>query len=210
LTVNGQGSITRAPDSAIVDVSLVTNDQTSAARATDQNNAAYNELRDRLHALGVRDDAIRTASISIRYVPRPAQLRQPLSTPAAPEQRYGYVATRMVNVTAPRVDEAGRVVDAAVAVGANVNGVSYTLADQRGAVAQALGAAVNDAQMQAEAVAGAAHLRIIGIKSIEVSNAPIPIAFAAREAAGAGTQTEIPPTPLEVRAGVSVTYLVGP
>lgn len=211
LTVNGQGSVSKTPDSALVDVALVTNDETSAAKATDQNNVAYNALLARLHAMGVRDDAIRTAAFNVHYVPRPQPLRQPLSGPILPpQQRYGYIASRTLTVTAPRIDAAGRVVDAAVAVGANVNGVRYTLADQRAAVAQALSAAVGDAQMQAESVAQAAHLHITGIKSIDVSSAPAPIAFAMRDAAVSATPTEITPAPLDVRASVSVTYYVAP
>jgi uncharacterized protein YggE len=212
LTVSGAGSISRAPDNALVELSLVTNDDASAARATAANNTAYNGLRDRLHALGVRDDALRTTSINVHYVPRPAQLRQPLGGTAVPglPQQYGYLATRSLEVTAPRVDGAGAVIDAAVAAGANVNGVRYTLADQRGAVAQALAAAVADAAMQAEAVAQAAHLHITGIKSIDVSSAPSPVFFAARAVEPASAPTEIDPSPLDVRASVSVTYLVAP
>lgn len=211
LTVNGAGSVSKAADSALVDIALVTSDEASASKATDQNNTAFNTLRERLRALGVRADGIRTTSFNVRYVPRPPQLRQPLASAAPPvaQQRYGYVATRSLTVTAPRVDAAGRVVDAAVAVSANVNGLRYTLADQRSAVAQALSAAVADAQMQADSVAAAAHVHITGIKSIDVSSAPSPIAFMAREAAP-GAATEIAPAPLDVRANVTVTYFIAP
>lgn len=211
LTVNGQGSIARPPDSAVVDVSVTTNDESSAAKATDQNNVAYNGLHDRLRALGVRDDATKTTSFSVRFVPRPSSVRQPLSSPPlVPAQRYGYVATRTLVITAPRVDAAGRVVDAAVAAGAEVEGIRYGLADQHAAVSQALSAAVADAQAQADAVAQAAHLHVTGIKSIDVSSGPLPGAFAARAATLGVTPTEITPAPLEVRASVGVTYYVGP
>jgi uncharacterized protein YggE len=212
LTVNGQGSVSRTPDTALVDVALVTNDEGSAAKATDLNNVAYNSLLTRLRALGVRDDAVRTVGLNVHFVPRPQALRQTLSGPALPPQpqpRYGYVATRTLTVTAPRVDAAGRVVDAAVAVGANVNGVRFTLADQHAAVAAALAAAVADAQSQAESVASAAHLHVTGIKSIDVSGAPSPVMFAMREAAPA-TPTEIAPAALDVRASVGITYYVAP
>jgi uncharacterized protein YggE len=212
LTVSGQGSVSKAPDSALIDVAIVTSDDASAAKATAQNNTAYDRLRERLRGLGVRDDAIRTTSFGVHYVARPSATREPLggAPPPLPPGRYGYVATRNLTITAPRVDAAGTVVDAAVAIGADVNDVRYTLADQRATVAQALSAAVADAQMQAESVAQAAHLRITGIKSIDVSSAPVPVAFAARAAAPAPPQTEITPTPLDVRASVSVTYYVAP
>src|SRR5579875_950071 len=204
LTVSGQGSVSKAPDSALIDVAIVTSDDASAAKATAQNNTAYDRLRERLRGLGVRDDAIRTTSFGVHYVARPSATREPLggAPPPLPPGRYGYVATRNLTITAPRVDAAGTVVDAAVAIGADVNDVRYTLADQRATVAHA--------QMQAESVAQAAHLRITGIKSIDVSSAPVPVAFAARAAAPAPPQTEITPTPLDVRASVSVTYYVAP
>lgn len=213
LTVNGQGAISKAPDTAFVEIELVTSDLASAAKATSENDASYASLRDRLNRLGVHDDAIRTTSFDVRYVARPAERRQPLDAPAIPQPiaaRYGYVATRSVGITAPRVDASGTIVDAAVAVGANVDGVRFGLADRRAAVTQALAAAVNDAQAQAQAVAAAAHLRISGIKSIEVGGTPAPIAFVARAAANAPSPTEIAPSPLEIRASVTVTYVVAP
>src|SRR5579875_3585365 len=64
LTVSGQGSVSKAPDSALIDVAIVTSDDASAAKATAQNNTAYDRLRERLRGLGVRDDAIRTTSFA--------------------------------------------------------------------------------------------------------------------------------------------------
>jgi uncharacterized protein YggE len=216
LTVSGQSAISRSPDLALVDVALISSDDGAAAKATEANNVAYNHLRDRLHALGLRDEALKTTSFSVQYRPHPPQERRPLNAAPvvpAPGDRYGYVATRIVSITAPRVDAAGTVVDAAVAVGANVNGVRYTLADPHAATAQALAAAVADAQSQAKAVADAAHMHIAGIKSIDVNGSPMPVAFArAAMASDAGpvVPTQLQPNALEVRASVSVTYTLAP
>lgn len=209
LTVTGAGAVAHAPDSAVVDLSVTTNDELSAAKATDENNVAFNGLRDRLRSLGVNDAEVKTTSLSVRFVARPAAMRAPLSVEPA-QQRFGYVATRALSVTAPRIDAAGRVVDAAVAAGAQVEGVRFTLADQRAAYAQALAAAVADASAQADAVAQAARLHVAGIKSIDVTSGSAPPVFAARAAALAATPTEITPVPLEIRASVTVTYFVAP
>lgn len=214
LTVSGEGSVSRTPDLAVVDVALVTRDGASAAKATAQNNAAYARLRDRLQALGLRDDAVRTTGFSVQYHPQPPPDGRVGIPPIPPSDGYGYVATRTIGVNAPRIDAAGRVVDAVVGAGGRIDGVRYLLADPRAATSAALAAAVADAQNQAKAVADAAHMRIASIKSIDVSSAPLPVAFARAMVAGAAqapsVPTELEPTSLEVRAGVNVTYTIAP
>lgn len=205
LSVEGQGLVTRAPDRAEVDLTLETADP-AATRATAANDAAYRRLADRLRALGVPGDALRTTGFTLRYVPA-----QPSPPPSGPPPRSGYVVDRQLTVTAPRVDAAGAVVDAAVAAGGEIREVRYALADRGPALRAALAAAVADADAQAQAVAAAEHLRIVGVKSIAVGGSPPvygPVPFLRAPAAAA--ETVLPPGPLDVRAGVTVTYLVAP
>jgi uncharacterized protein len=204
LTISGQGLISRTPDRATLGCQIITNND-SAATATSQNNTIYNGLRSRLTALGIAESAIRTQSFNVNYIPKPAD-----SVPYKPP-RTGYVVTRSLGVTIDNLELVGRAIDAAVAAGVtDVGAVSYGIRDNRGAYAAALAAAVRDAESQATAIAEAAHVRLSGIRSISTSSfAPIPVPLVALgrvAAAPANVPTEIPPSNIDVRASVNITY----
>jgi uncharacterized protein YggE len=206
--VNGQGSVDRTPDQALVAFSIVTNDDV-ATRATSANNAIYNALVARLHGLGIEAAAIKTTGYYLAYNQRPAQPNPQF------QQRYGYVVTRSVAVTSDRTDQAGAIVDAGVAVGVtNVGGISFGLRDARAAYRAALAVAVADAAAQAEAIAAAAHLRLVRVLAIGAgSNAAAPRVFAPMARAGtdmAPVPTDVQPSALTVSATVTVTYEVAP
>ena len=208
ISISGQGSVDRMPDQALVGFSIVTNDDV-ATRATSANNTIYNALLARLRGLGIEAAAVKPTGYSLSYNQRPAQ-----PNPAFP-QRYGYVVTRSVSVTSDRTDQAGAIVDAGVAAGVtNVGGISFGLRDSRAAYRTALAAAVADAASQAEAIAAAAHVRIVRVLSIAASSyAPAPrmmIGSVVSMAAPAPVPTDVPPSDLNVRASVTVTYEVAP
>jgi uncharacterized protein YggE len=208
IDVSGQGSIDRTPDQAVVSFSIVTNDD-AAERATSANNATYNALVGKLNGLGLGPAAIKTTGYYLRYTPRPAQPNPQFA------QRYGYVVTRNVGVTTPRTDQAGAIVDAAVAAGVStVGGIAFGLRDGRAAYRAALAAAVADAASQADALAAAAHLRIVRIRAISAGSTAVPRVFAPAlrmaAAAPAVVPTDVQPSDLTVTATVSVTYEVAP
>lgn len=207
LSVSGQGAVDRPPDRATVAFGIVTDDD-SAARASAANNAVYAALVAKMSALGLAPAALKTTSYNLSFNPRPAR-PDPQSA-----QRYGYVVTREVSVGDDRTDRVGALIDAGVAAGAgNVNGVTFGLRDERGAYRAALAAAVADAQEQARALAGAAHLRLGRIIEIAPSGgiSPIPRPYAlAGRAMAVALPTNVQPSDLSVRAGVSLTYALEP
>jgi uncharacterized protein len=207
LTVNGQGSVDRNPDRAIVSFSVVTNDA-NAARATSENNVVYNALLAKLNALGLSGSAIKTTSYHLTYSPRPPQ-----PNPQFP-QRYGYIVTRGVTVTTDRTDQAGPIIDAGVAAGVgDVGSVTFGLRDQRSAYNAAQAAAVADADSQAHALAAAAHLRIVRILTISSGGGyarPFPIGLQAEMRAAPTVPTQVQPSDLTIQATVGVTYEVAP
>jgi uncharacterized protein YggE len=206
VTVTGSGAVERAPDEAIVAFTLVTDDA-DATRATSANNAIYNRLMERLRGLGLPASAVRTASYNVRYNPRPPRPNPDFA------QRYGFVVSRGVTVTSDRTDQAGSVVDAAVAAGvSDVGAVTFGIKDRSAAYRAALAGAVADAQAQARALADAAHVRLGPIISIAPLGA-IPIReplSVARAQAAPPVPTEVEPSELTVRASVTVTYALSP
>jgi hypothetical protein len=209
LTVTGHGTVERMPDEAVVTFAIVTDDA-NAGRATSANNAAYNAFAARMGGLGLGPSALKTTGFDVAYNPRPPQPNPQFA------QRYGYVVTRTVGVTTPRIDQVGAAIDAAVAAGVtSVNGVSFRLHDQRGAYRTALASAVADAQEQARALADAAHVHLGGIRRIAPVGPIVPgprplnVAFS-RTAQAAPVPTDVQPSDLSVQADVTITYQIAP
>ncbi len=207
LTVSGSGTISRDPDRATLSVSIVTNNDV-AATATSANNRLYGALVDRMRSVGIAAGAIKTSSYDLNFVPKP-----PPGDNYRPPQT-GFIVTRGLSITIDNLSNVGGVIDAAVAAGVTqVNGVSYSVRDERGAHAAALAAAVEDAATQAAAIAQAAHMHLGTIRRI--SSVQSPPVFAARAMtlavrAPAQVPTEITPSSVEAHATVTVTYALTP
>jgi uncharacterized protein len=212
--VTGQGVVTRPADSATINVSLVSSDDVSET-ATSKNNAAYEALKAKLAPLGVSGDDVKTTYYNLMFNPRPADGRPAtpvMQYPYPYQPRFGYVVTRQIQLVVSNVANVGKVVDAAVASGVvSLSGISYGLGDRTSANEAALAAAIENAAAQARAVAAASHMRILGVKQIQVNSAgnPMPMPGPMRyplDAAGRPVPTQIPPATVEVRATVTVTY----
>lgn len=203
ITVTTQGQASAMPDMATASFTISTSAATAGA-ATSENNTRYDRLMRDLRALSIADTDIRTTSFNLNYNPPP-------KPPDVPQQgqRYGYSVYRGVSVTVKRLAILGKVVDTAVAAGVtDVNGVSFDTSDERGQFAQALRDGIARARAQADAMAAAAGLHIVRVKTIQegvpqlVRPGVTADVFAARVAA----PTQIPPSPVETNATVTVTY----
>lgn len=127
----------------------------------------------------------------------------------------GYAAMNNVRATITDVDAVGRLIDSAVAGGANrVASIAFSASDTEGARAQAMAEAVRSARAEAEVIAQAlgyglgAPLEVRGGAQRPV---PVPMAFSA-EAARA---VQSVPTPIEagdqtVTANVTIRFALGP
>jgi uncharacterized protein YggE len=139
---------------------------------------------------------------------------QPYPYPGA---RYGYLVNRQLSISVSRVADIGAVVDAAVKAGVtNVNGVQYGLKDRASANEAALALALADAASQAKVVAVASHMRLGGIKNIQVGpsyGGPIPLSAPIRIMSTDGVAnvpTQFTPATVDVRATATVTYYLKP
>ncbi len=218
ITVSGEGVVTRSPDMATVNVSIETNAD-AASTALSNNNRKFDDLKNRMLALGIAEGDINASTYNVNFNPPPplqegATVARPVPYPDG--QRYGYVVSRSITMKVRKVNEAGKVIDESIAAGAtNVNGVEFSVSDQRAAYASALRAAVKDAQSQARAMAGAAHMRIVRIRSMQSGYFPTPVMMRATQARSAGPMpspvpTVVRPENLDVRANVTIVYEMGP
>ncbi|MDP9016892.1 MAG: SIMPL domain-containing protein [Candidatus Eremiobacteraeota bacterium] len=221
ITVNGEGTVSRNPDTAMLGINLQTTNDIAQA-ATTENNGRYNDLRNRLHEIGVDDASIRTLSYNVNYQPSPPQMEpgalQTQQYPVRYQPRYGYTVSRSLQIKMTNLDLVGKVVDAAVAANvSNVYNVGYSVSNYRELYAQALKAAVADAQRQANAMASAANMHVVRIAAMQMQGygyypPPMPMrAMPMPMSAQTGIPTEIQaPNPVDVHAGVTVTYVISP
>jgi uncharacterized protein YggE len=229
VVITGQGVVQRPPDMATVSSSIATNDDV-AATATAKNNAIYNALVAALAQLHIDAADIKSTFYNVSYNPRPVPSPAPLgATPPSPligtilqsypypypGARYGYLVNRQLSISVAHVSDVGAVIDAAVKAGVtNIGGVQYSLKDRSAANEAALALALGDAANQAKVVASASHLRLGGIKQIQVgqqySGGPAPMPMRVMQDGMAPVPTQIAPSAIDVRASVTVTYVLKP
>jgi uncharacterized protein YggE len=124
----------------------------------------------------------------------------------------GYMASQSLSVKVRHIDQAGAIIDAAVAAGATqVSGISFSVADPTAATGQARTAAVADARQHAIALAQAAGVSLGAVISItEVASPnPTPIPYAGADLAAPSVKTPVQVGTTEVEVIVQVTYGIG-
>ena len=204
ITASGTGTVALTPDVAMVNATVETNAET-AGDAISQNNARYDRIVGALAKLGIARSDATLAYYNVNYNPRPAVLP---SNPSG--ERYGYTVTRSFTVKVRRIGSAGSVSDACIAAGATgINGVSFGLSDPRAARSEAIAKAVAEARTNAEALARAASLRIVGMKSVQLANSdltsPMPVVMAR-----ASAPTQFDQSNVNVTLSVVVVFLAKP
>ncbi len=204
ITVTAEGRSNTLPDMASAAFTISTN-ASDAAAATSDNNSRYERLLHAFSGLGIAQGDVRTTSFNMNYNAPPA----PPDTPQ-PGQRYGYFVYRGVSVTIRRLALVGKTVDAALASGVtDLNGVAFDTSDGAGQFARALSDAVKRARAHAEAMAGAAGLHVVRVRSMQegAPSRPVPMMEAAVfRAAPNAVPTQIQPSSVETTATVTITY----
>lgn len=149
LSTSGQGEAKVTPDRASVMLNVQTRATTAAAAASD-NATRTRAVLDAVAKLGLSRDQLSTEG----YTVYPEM--QYDKNGAAPRVS-GYVVTNTVRAETKRPEQAGAIVDAALAAGANmVNSLTFYASSIDEARRQAVAAAVASARADAEAMARAA------------------------------------------------------
>jgi uncharacterized protein len=193
VTVGGSGTVVAVPTHA--SLSLGVNSRGDSARAALAANAReMRKVIDAVKAAGGQD--VGTESVSLSEV---------LGDNGEPK---GYAASNIVSATID-VRQAGAVIDAAVAAGANqVYGPSLSVDDQATLYRQALKAAVDDARLRAQTLAAAAGRTLGKVTSISEAGAPTPVE-SFQKAAVSDAPTPIEAGTQETSASVTITFELG-
>lgn len=193
VTTLGHGVITIAPDEATVTAGVHTQ-AASASAALAENAKLMTAVAAALKAAGGQE--LQTQQVSL----------YPQTGPQG--DVTAYVADNSVSAKT-KIAGAGALIDAAVNAGANtVSGPSLDVSDRDARYRDALGKAVADARLKAEALAKAGGFGVGPVSSVtEGGSAPTPV-FQAAVGAAKSDSTPIEPGTQDITADVTVTFRI--
>ena len=201
IAVSGTGKVYLTPDIATISIGAHNEDE-SATRAVDSNNAQAKEVTEILIEIGVEEEDIKISNFNIY-----------------PEQRFDedgnpsgnvYVVDNTVFVTVRELENLGAIMGSVVEAGANsIFGIQFDVADKTQALSEARKLAVDNAQVKAEELALAAGVTLGEIQSInEFGGVPVPV-FEGQGGGGfEATSDQVPVNlgQLSLTVEVTVTY----
>ena len=186
--VSGTGSVSAVPDLAEISAGVETRG-TTAQEALNANSNTMRKVIDAIRAAGGRDVTTQTVSLSPRVGPE--------------GQPDGFTALNVVSAKVD-LDAAGKVIDAAVAAGANtVYGPSLSLSEASKLYREALKQAVADARERASVLAAAAGRQLGRVTAISEGGS---VAIPLYEKAAADSGAPVVAGPQETIATVTVTF----
>ncbi len=163
ITVSARGEVQVAPDRARVQLGVETQAKTAAA-AANENNKKQAAILAAIRKLGVPAENIATLGYNVFPVERYDEKdRRSIID--------GYRVSNIVQVVTDKLDQAGGIIDAALANGANrVAGLDFLVKDMSKAKDEALAKAVEAAKRQASAAAVAAGGQAVELLELNVND----------------------------------------
>ena len=153
ITAAGRGEVTVTPDRAAILVSVESRAASAAAAASD-NASKMAAVFKALRSAGLAQADITTFGYNVGQDPRSMRMGMPPQTLSVPIE---FLARNTARAIVRRLDDTGKVIDAALAAGAtSIGSVQFSSANSDEARRNALGMAVAQAQRDAEALAKAA------------------------------------------------------
>jgi len=176
ISLTGTGSVSIAPDMAIVSFGVIKEAKTARA-ALDENNAAMASILKAMEENGIERKDLQTSGFNIQpkyFYPK----RKPNREQPAPEIT-GYRVANNLTIRIREIDKAGEILDLSVTLGINSGGnIQFTNSDTSAVLKEARIKAVKDAVEKAQTLAGAADVKLGDILSIsENTSRPRPIAI---------------------------------
>lgn len=201
LDLSASGDVTRVPDLAIITAGVVARSAT-ASGALQQAATRMQRVRAALKAAGIEDRDIQTSNINLN----------PEYTYAnnEPPKLNGYSASNQVTVRFRDIANAGKILDALVAVGANqIDGPNLTIEHPEAALDEARTRAVANGRARAELYARSLGQRVVRIVAVSESGGsypvPPPMPMAMRASADAAS-TKIDPGEQKLQVTLAMTF----
>jgi uncharacterized protein len=144
IEVTGEGTVSAAPDKAIIVLGVIT-EHVSLTAAQKDNADAVARIVEALGSLGIPKENMQTTQYSINMQYNYEDGKQIFR---------GYQVTHLLQVTTEQIDLTGRIVDTAVKNGANtVSNIQFALKNPEIAYNHALSKAIRNGQMKAKTMA---------------------------------------------------------
>lgn len=206
LSVSGEGTATAVPDRAVINIG-VQSFKTDAALAQQDNARKSNQVQQAILALGIEAKDIQTQNYSFN----PSYVRDEVTK----ENRIeGYNVNNTVVVVVNDVSKVGKVVDTALANGANkISSLRFSVKNSEPLRKQALQNAIKDAKSKADIIADGLGMKVVGIRSVnesvgmistrDFSNAKMLMAV------GSDASTPVAAGTLELDANINIEYILG-
>lgn len=200
LDISASGEVTRVPDLAIITAGVVTR-ATTARSALQQAANKMARVRAALTRAGVADRDIQTSNINLNPDYAYENNRPPRLT--------GYNASNQVTVKFRDIANAGEILDALVAEGANsINGPTLTIDKPQAALDEARTRAIATARARADLYARSLGLRVVRVVAISESGGsfPVPPPMVMMRAEAADASTKIDPGEQTLQVNVAMTF----
>lgn len=200
LDVTATGEVNRVPDLAIITAGVVTR-ATSARSALQQAANRMARVRAALTRAGVADRDIQTSNINLNPDYAYENNRPPRLT--------GYNASNQVTVKFRDIANAGEILDALVAEGANsINGPTLTIDKPQAALDEARTRAIAAARGRAELYARSLGMRVVRVVAVSESGGfhPVPPPMPMMRAEAADASTKIDPGEQTLQVNVAMTF----
>ena len=200
LDISASGEVTRVPDLAIISAGVVTR-ATTARSALQQAANKMARVRAALKAAGVADRDIQTSNINLNPDYAYENNRPPRLT--------GYNASNQVSVKFRDIANAGEILDALVAEGANsINGPTLTIDKPEAALDEARSRAIAAGRARADLYARSLGLRVVRVVAISESGGshPMPPPMMMARAESADASTKIDPGEQTLQVNLAMTF----
>ena len=198
LTATGTAEVHAAPDTAVVTLRVVTENETAAA-ALAANSAALTKVLTAVRSFGVDSKDLQTIGLSLQPRYKPAG--------SEPLRIIGYHATDGVSARIHDLTKVGDLLDKVTIAGANrIDGIAFVVSNQERLLDTARRNAVADAKSKADLYAQAGGFTLGKVMSLDEENAPtfqpMARAMAAPAPAGMAVPVEAGEMTLSVRVRV--------
>lgn len=171
ISVTGTATTSVQPDLLVIQFGVETQEKT-ASLALESNSQMMNAVVDAIRAVGISEDDISTSRFNISPVYEGYEENKRYK-----QELVGYMVTNTIMVKTTSLDSAADIIDSSVAVGANrVDSVYFTLSPEKQITVKddLLGKAVINAKTKAENALRPLNHKIIGVKSVSLSEFGIP------------------------------------
>ncbi|MDU0201172.1 MULTISPECIES: SIMPL domain-containing protein [Paenibacillus] len=200
IEVLGEGTVTATPNRAVVDLGVVT-DGPNLQAIQAENAKAISNIIQSVMSLNIPREKIQTQDYRIEIVYDYVDGKQIFR---------GYKITHLLRITTDHVDQTGKLVDTAVANGANqVTSIQFTIAHPEFYENQALSVAIQHARQKAYTIANTLGVTLGAIPS-QVQESPRPAGpipyMATAKFAASAVETPIEPGQLTIKAAVRVWF----